>query len=101
VLRAIRELNAAGEPINRTSLVLRTGVPQTQVYVVLKWLSRGVPTWRHQRRKSSDYVISCAETWERQVAALWLGIDDVEDVGPVEVAAAFGDPIPETPDEEE
>jgi hypothetical protein len=93
VLRAIRRLHDAGRPINRIALVAETGVLQTQVSVVLKWLTCVVAAWRG-RRCHGGYSVTDRAAWQRQVAARLLAIDDVEDVSDADVADVFGDPSP-------
>ena len=101
VLRTVRELHGAGRPFNRTNLVEGSGVVQTRVSLVLNWITRCTTAWRKPIRKSCDRVITDLALWERQVAAQWLAIDDVEEVLAADMASVFGDPVPDAPSEEE
>jgi hypothetical protein len=70
--------------------------PQSEVYVVLKWLNGWVGSWRKPNGKSAAFVITDLAAWQRAVAAVWLAADDPTDVSDVHIADVFGDRRPRT-----
>jgi hypothetical protein len=102
VLRAIREMHAAGfRPLRPLKIIAAVALPQTRVRVVLKWLGAVAPTWRRCRKGA--FAISDGGRWQREVASAWLAIDDPDEVTPADLADVFGDnpPPPDPPDPED
>jgi hypothetical protein len=97
VLRTIREMTIAGVAALRPfEIITATGLRHTRVRVALRWLVAVAPAWRRVRK--GEYKVVDCPAWQRQVAAAWLGVDDLDEVGRFEVAAVFGDePPPEPP----
>ena len=101
VLRAIRELHREGKRILTESMVERSGVKQTPLYVLLRWLQCGDVPWYKTSGKSREFRIRDLAAWERGVAACIVGTDDEDDVTDWLVADVFGDPRPPVVEEPE